>query len=140
MGVLGNQLYTMIVAMAVVTTMIMPPTLRWVLARVPLREEETKRLEKEDAEEREFVPKMERALVYLDDGPNGRLVALLAGMFAARQQVLTTIMELGAGHEVKTDPGRQLFAEAAALALDRIPRPSDAAPFGAAVVFARACA
>ena len=53
MGVLSNQLYTMIVAMAVVTTMIMPPTLRWVLARVPLREEEAKRLEKEEAEERE---------------------------------------------------------------------------------------
>ena len=73
MGVLSNQLYTMIVAMAVVTTMIMPPTLRWVLARVPLREEEAKRLEKEEAEERESVPKMERALVYLDGSPNGTL-------------------------------------------------------------------
>ena len=97
MGVLSNQLYTMIVAMAVVTTMIMPPTLRWMLARVPLREEEAKRLEKEEAEERESVPKMERALVYLDASPNGTLAASLAGMFAARQQVLTTVMEITAG-------------------------------------------
>jgi len=93
MGALGNQLYTMIVAMAVVTTMIMPPTLRWVLARVPLRDEEAKRLEKEEAEEHDSLPKMERALVYVDNGANGRLGASLAGMFAARQQVLTTVME-----------------------------------------------
>ena len=37
MGALSNQLYTMIVAMAVVTTMAMPPMLRWMMARVPLR-------------------------------------------------------------------------------------------------------
>src|SRR5262249_540862 len=34
MGVLNGQLYTMIVAMAVVTTMLMPPTLRWAMGRV----------------------------------------------------------------------------------------------------------
>ena len=36
MGALSNELYTMIVAMAVVTTMAMPPTLRWMMARVPI--------------------------------------------------------------------------------------------------------
>jgi K+:H+ antiporter len=127
MGVLSNQLYTMIVAMAVVTTMIMPPTLRWMLARVPLREEEAKRLEREEAEEGESVPKMERALVYLDASPNGTLAASLAGIFAARQQVLTTVMEKtsGVGREGDTDPGRQLVAQAVTLALDRIPPASD---------------
>jgi K+:H+ antiporter len=125
MGVLSNQLYTMIVAVAVVTTMIMPPTLRWVLARVPLREEEAKRLEKEEAEERESVPKMERALVYLDVSPNGALAASLAGMFAARQQVLTTVMERTVGRENDADRGRQLLARAATLVLDRKPPASD---------------
>ena len=125
MGVLSNQLYTMIVAMAVVTTMIMPPTLRWVLARVPLREEEAKRLEKEEAEERESVPKMERALVYLDGSPNGTLAASLAGMFAARQQVLTTVMEKRTGREDQVYPGRQLLARAATLVLERKPPASD---------------
>jgi Kef-type K+ transport system membrane component KefB/nucleotide-binding universal stress UspA family protein len=123
MGVLSNQLYTMIVAMAVVTTMIMPPTLRWVLARVPLREEEAKRLEKEEAEERESVPKMERALVCLDASPNGALAASLAGLFAARQQVLTTVMERRGGGDC--DSGRQLLARAAAMVLDREPPASD---------------
>ena len=93
MGALSNQLYTMIVAMAVVTTMIMPPTLRWMMARVPLRDDEARRLDKEEAEQREALPRMERAMVYVDDSANGRLAAALAGLFAARQGVLTTVLE-----------------------------------------------
>src|SRR5262249_30183176 len=128
-GALTHQLYTMIVAMAVVTTMIMPPTLRWALARVPLRDEEAQRLEKEEAEQRESVPKMERALVLLDTGANALLAAPLAGMFAAREQVLATVMAKTAGNmrEGDIDPGRQTLARAATLALERIPTTSDEA-------------
>ena len=93
MGALSKELYTMIVAMAVVTTMVMPPMLRWVMSRVPLGDEETKRLEKEEAEALEHLPRMERALVYADDSANGRLAARLAGLFAARQEVLTTVLQ-----------------------------------------------
>jgi Kef-type K+ transport system membrane component KefB/nucleotide-binding universal stress UspA family protein len=99
MGALGSQLYTMIVAMAVITTMAMPPMLRWMMARVPLSEEEARRLEQEDAAETERLPKMERALVYVDDSSNGRLAARLAGVFAARQKILTTVLEAEAVEE-----------------------------------------
>ena len=37
MGALSENLFTMIVAMAIITTMAMPPTLRWALARLPMR-------------------------------------------------------------------------------------------------------
>ena len=103
MGALGSQLYTMIVAMAVITTMAMPPMLRWTMARVPLGEEEAKRLEKEDAEAADHLPKMERALVYVDDSPNGRLAARLAGLFAAHQQVLTTVIKPESAEERGTE-------------------------------------
>jgi Kef-type K+ transport system membrane component KefB len=46
MGALNQNLFTMIVAMAVLTTTAMPPTLRWALARIPLRKEEKQRLER----------------------------------------------------------------------------------------------
>lgn len=92
MGALSNQLYTMIVAMAVVTTMMMPPTLRFMMARVPLREEESKRLDKEEAEQQQAVPRMERALVLADDGPNGHWTTSLAGLFAGRLRLLTTVL------------------------------------------------
>ncbi len=93
MGALSKELYTMIVAMAVVTTLIMPPSLRWMMARVPIGDDEAKRLDKEEAERTQSLPKMERALVYVDDSPNGRMAARLAGLFAARQQMMTTVLE-----------------------------------------------
>jgi len=92
MGALSNQLYTMIVAMAVITTMAMPPMLRWMMARVPLGPEEARRLEKEEAEALEHLPKMERALVYVDESANGHLAARLAGLFSARHDILTTVL------------------------------------------------
>ena len=57
MGALNENLFTMIVTMAVVTTMAMPPTLRWALARLPMRKEEKQRLEREEMEAKGFVPK-----------------------------------------------------------------------------------
>jgi nucleotide-binding universal stress UspA family protein len=120
MGALGNQLYTMIVAMAVVTTMAMPPTLRWMMARVPLGEKEAKCLEKEEAEQYQTLPKMERALVYVDDSPNGRLAARLAGLFAARQQILTTVLEVNPRGERSPEQtaSREFLAEAANAAAE----------------------
>ena len=52
----------MIVAMAVATTMAMPPMLRWALARVPMAKAEKDRLEREELEAKEFVPNLERLL------------------------------------------------------------------------------
>ncbi len=51
------------------------------MARVPLREEESKRLDKEEAEQNQSVPRMERALVLADDGANGHWTTSLAGLF-----------------------------------------------------------
>jgi Kef-type K+ transport system membrane component KefB len=48
MGALSQNLFTMIVAMAFVTTMAMPPMLRWSLSRVPLGKDENERLEQEE--------------------------------------------------------------------------------------------
>jgi nucleotide-binding universal stress UspA family protein len=118
MGALSNQLYTMIVAMAVVTTMIMPPTLRWMMARVPLREEEAKRLDKEEAEENQAVPKMERALVLADDSANGQWATTLAGLFAGRQKVLTTLLESPRnGQSTGTPAARERLVDSIRLAL-----------------------
>ncbi len=123
LGALNNQLYTMIVAMAMVTTMAMPPTLRWMLARVPMRDDEAKRLEKENAQEQDSVPKMERALVYVDASANGALAASLAGMFAANGQILTTVMQRaevsGAPNAAAFAP--QIVADAATLAVSQQP-------------------
>lgn len=123
MGALSGPLYTMIVAMAVVTTMIMPPTLRAVLARVPLREDEAKRLEKEEAKETETVPKMERALIYADESRNGRLAASLSGVFAAQQQIVVTV--LGRAETADAVAGREWVLNAATSISKRSSQSSD---------------
>jgi Kef-type K+ transport system membrane component KefB/nucleotide-binding universal stress UspA family protein len=93
LGVLSETLYTLIVAMAIITTMIMPPTLRWALSRVPMRAEERERLEKEEAAANDHLPGMERVLVIADQSSNGELSLHLAGAFAVGQQMMTTVLE-----------------------------------------------
>jgi Kef-type K+ transport system membrane component KefB len=55
-GVLTKDFYTLIVVMAITTTMAMPPMLRWALARIPATGPEKERLEREESEARGFVP------------------------------------------------------------------------------------
>ncbi len=69
--------------MAVITTMAMPPLLRWGLSPVPMSAGERERLEREEIEARGFVPNLERLLLAVDDSPNGRLASRLAGLLAA---------------------------------------------------------
>ena len=71
LGVINQDLFTMIVTTAIVTTLSMPPTLRWSLSRLPLHEEEQSRLEHEAFQAKGFLSKVERLLVAADDSANG---------------------------------------------------------------------
>ncbi len=86
MGALSQNLFTMIVTMAVITTMAMPPTLRWALSRLPMRKEEKQRLEREEMEAKGFVPKLERLLLAVDDSANAKFATRIAGMIAGTQR------------------------------------------------------
>lgn len=94
MGALNQDLFTMIVAMAVITTMAMPPTLRWALSRIPMRKEEKQRLEREELEARGFVPNLERLLIAVDDSPNGQFASRVAGVLAGTHGMPTTVLHI----------------------------------------------
>jgi Kef-type K+ transport system membrane component KefB/nucleotide-binding universal stress UspA family protein len=94
MGALSQNLFTMIVAMAVLTTTAMPPTLRWALSRIPMRKEEKQRLEREAQEEKGFVPNLERLLVAIDDSSNGKFASRVAGMLAGTRGMPTTVLHI----------------------------------------------
>lgn len=94
MGALNQNLFTMIVAMAVLTTMAMPPTLRWALSRIPMGKDEKQRLEREEMEERGFLPKLERLLLAIDDSTNGTFAARIAGVIAGNNEMPTTVMHI----------------------------------------------
>jgi nucleotide-binding universal stress UspA family protein len=92
MGVLNQDLFTAIVAMAVVTTMSMPPMLRWALMRLPMQPDEAARLEREELEARGFVSRIERLLVAVDASPSGQFASRLAGLLAGARRIPTTVI------------------------------------------------
>ena len=94
MGALTHNLYTMIVTMAIVTTMAMPPTLRWALSRLPVRKEEKQRLEREEMEAKGFLPNLERLLLAVDESSNAKFASRLAGMIAGSNAMPTTIIQI----------------------------------------------
>ncbi|PBB77994.1 potassium transporter [Mesorhizobium sp. WSM3879] len=99
-GVISHTLFTMIVTMAVITTLAMPPTLRWALGRLPMGEEEKKRLEREEVDQRGFITNLERLLVVVDEGVVGRFAAYLAGVIGAGKP--TTVLRTSG--ESEADP------------------------------------
>jgi Kef-type K+ transport system membrane component KefB/nucleotide-binding universal stress UspA family protein len=156
MGMLSQNLFTMIVAMAVITTTAMPPTLRWALARLPMRREEKLRLEREEYERNSFVANLERILLTVDGGANGRLAARAAGLLAGMRNMPVTILDVSAvkkktdgnGNETKENESaiRELVVAAAKEAsakreesptIDVIVRKHDVAPDEAIVTEAR---
>src|ERR1700730_11410128 len=92
MGALSQNLYTVIVAMALITTLAMP---RWGLARVQMLKAEKERLEREESEAKQFIPNIERLLLAVDQSPNGRFAAQLAGLIAGPREIATTVLPLG---------------------------------------------
>src|SRR6266849_7691556 len=112
MGALTQNLFTMIVTMAVVTTMAMPPMLRWALGRVRMSKAEKQRLEREEFETRGFVSNLERLLLAVDQSPNGKFAARLAGLLAGTRGIPITVLALSGkgktsqdGNQDKNEPG-----------------------------------
>ena len=95
-GLLSQNLFTLIVAMAIVTTTAMPTMLRWSLKRLPMRKKERLRLERQALDAKGFVTNLERLLVASDDSANGKFAAQLAGIVAGSGGKPTTILDLTA--------------------------------------------
>lgn len=91
-GALNQSLFTAIVAMAIVTTMSMPPLLKWALHFIPLSDEERARLQREDFEAQAFIRHVERLLVAVDDSPSGQLASRLVGLLAGVRGITTTVL------------------------------------------------
>ncbi len=93
-GVLSSTLFTLIVTMAVLTTLAMPPMLRWALRRLPMGKKERQRLAREELDAKGFVTNLERLLLAADDSPNGKVAAHIVGAIAGSGDKPTTILEL----------------------------------------------
>ena len=109
-GILSPNLFTMIVTMAVITTLIMPPMLRWALGRLPMKLQEKQRMEREAVDDRGFVAGLERLLLVVDDSSIGRFAAHLAGLVGGSRGMPTTLLKVeprGAGVP-ESEPAEEL--------------------------------
>ncbi len=95
-GVLNRDLYSAIVAMAVVTTLAMPPMLRSSLRRLPMSLAEQTRLEREALESQGFLGRIERLLAAVDDSANGVLAARLTSLVAGVRSTPATVLHFEA--------------------------------------------
>ena len=120
MGALTQNLFTMIVAMAVVTTLAMPPMLRRGLASVPISDAEKQRLDREESDAKAFVPNLERLLLAVDHSANGRFASRLAGLIAGPRGLPTTVLPSPGTAEATKD-----FIVAAAEDSNRAQREED---------------
>ncbi len=96
MGVLSQNLFSMIVTMAILTTMAMPPMLRAALARLPIGKQEKARLEREEFEQNGFVANLERLLLAADESPNAKFASHIAGLLAGGRGLPITVLHVGA--------------------------------------------
>lgn len=94
-GVLSQNLFTMIVTMAIVTTMAMPPMLRAALARLPMSKEEKERLEREEFDKRGFLANLERPLLAVDESVNATFAAHIAGLVVGMRGLPITVLHIG---------------------------------------------
>jgi Kef-type K+ transport system membrane component KefB/nucleotide-binding universal stress UspA family protein len=116
MGALTQTLYSMIVVMAVITTMAMPPMLRWALGRLPINKEEKERLVREEIDAKGFVGQFERLLIMADDGANGKFATRIAGFIAGHRGIPLTVLKLdetGSKSGTDTEPLHQEATEGA---------------------------
>ncbi len=91
-GVLNQDLFTAIVSMAIVSTVTMPPLLRWALSRVPMTPQEAVRLEREELEARGFLGRVERLLVAVDASPSGQFASSLIGLLSGARRIPATVI------------------------------------------------
>lgn len=101
MGVLSQNLFSMIVTMAILTTMAMPPMLRAALSRLPLGEDEKARLEREEFEQSGFVANLERLLLAADESANARFAAHIAGVLAGSRDLPITVLHVDPSTEAR---------------------------------------
>ncbi len=77
LGILSQDMFSIIVVMAMVTSLMAPPALRWVLARVTPEEQELERLRREELASGSRIAKIHRVLLPVRRRPIGDAVHAL---------------------------------------------------------------
>jgi Kef-type K+ transport system membrane component KefB/nucleotide-binding universal stress UspA family protein len=98
LGILSPEMFSIIVVMAMVTSLMAPPALRWVLARVTPEEEELARLRREELAASSAVARIHRVLLPLrrrsTANPIHMLSARLLDRMALKSSLSLTVLNV----------------------------------------------
>jgi Kef-type K+ transport system membrane component KefB len=97
LGLLTVDLFSIIIIMALVTTAMTPPLLKWALSHVSLTTEEQTRLEQEAQHAKSFVSRLKRVLVPVHSGQNTLLIADVLKSMGAQHAVEATALHIAWG-------------------------------------------
>lgn len=92
LGVLNQPMYSIIVMVAIVTSLMAPPLLRWALSHVTMSDEEVQRLEQEAFVSRSFIKQIHRVLIPTQGGSNVQLAAQLVNHLASQNELEMTAL------------------------------------------------
>ncbi|HEY9669842.1 MAG TPA: cation:proton antiporter, partial [Waterburya sp.] len=92
LGVLNPQMYSIIVMVAIVTSLMSPPLLRWTLSKVEMSHEEARRLEHEELKSHSFIKNIHRVLMPTWSGADVQLAAQLVSHMAHQNDMEVTAL------------------------------------------------
>jgi K+:H+ antiporter len=105
LGVLNAEMYAIIVLVAIITSLMTPPLLNWLLAGVKPRREETERLEREKLLARlPFTKAGAKLLVLSGGGPHAQLAAHLAASLGNHHDASITVFNATSGETNARNP------------------------------------
>ncbi len=93
-GILNPEMYSIILMVAIVTSLMAPPLLRWTLSHVVPTVEEQERLEAEERRRESFVSNLKRVLLPVRDGAPSEIAAELVGLLVKEEEVEVTSLHL----------------------------------------------
>lgn len=94
LGVLTQEMYTIILMIAIVTSLMAPPLLRWTLQRVPITDVERHRLEADERRRTSFLGNVHRVLLPTRGGLNSQIAARLVRLIIGDDDVEVTTMSV----------------------------------------------
>jgi Kef-type K+ transport system membrane component KefB len=116
LGILTPAMYSIILLVAVVTSLMAPPLLRWTLGHIELRPDEQERLEAEERRRASFVSNLKRVLLPTNGDVSSQIAAQLAGLMLQKEDVEVTKLYV----ETSADGQQQSGDEQASQRLERI--------------------
>jgi len=90
LGILSLDMFSIVILMSVLTTVIAPPLMQKVLAKAKVSTEERQRIQREEIHSLSFGGDLNRVLLATSGGPNALLAARLLGILSSQRKLEVT--------------------------------------------------